>query len=74
MMGVASSARNKKRVMRALDILGENEGISQQALEEYSKMFTQSSSLVNSHAQALAALFGWAIPEEEDDPELQISA
>lgn len=65
-MGDASSTRSKKKVMRALGILGENEGISQQALDEYSKMFTgTSSSLVYSHSQALAALFGWAVPEED---------
>jgi hypothetical protein len=51
--------------MRALDILGETEGISQEALDRYSKLFAQSSSLINPHAQALAALFGWGIPDEE---------
>lgn len=61
----ATSNRHKKTVMRALDILGENEGISQEVLDRYSKLFTQSSSLVNSHTQALAASFGWGIPDEE---------
>ena len=51
---------------RALDILGENEGISQQALEEYARMFSGASSLVNSHAQALSALFSWTVPDEDD--------
>ena len=64
-MFVDASTRNKKKVMRALNIIGESEGISQEALEEYSEMFTSSASLVNSHAQALAALIGWTVPDEE---------
>jgi hypothetical protein len=31
--------RAKKKVMRALDIIGENEGINQPALDEYAKLF-----------------------------------
>uniref|UniRef100_K3ZDB9 DUF4283 domain-containing protein n=1 Tax=Setaria italica TaxID=4555 RepID=K3ZDB9_SETIT len=58
LVGNSASSRNKKKVMRALDIIGETEGIDQQALDEYSKLFTQSSSLTASHVQALAALFG----------------
>lgn len=56
-VGAATATRNKKKVMRALDILEESEGISQEALDRYSKLFTQSS-LTSSQAQALAALFG----------------
>lgn len=59
-----ASSRHKKKVMRALDILGDKEGITQEALDRYSQMFTQPSSLVSSHAQVLAALFGWGIPDE----------
>jgi hypothetical protein len=61
----ASSSRNKKKVTRALNIIGEFEGISHDALDEYSKIFTSSTSMVNSHAQALAALLGWTVPAEE---------
>ena len=56
-------SRFKKRVMRSLDIISEQEGIDQQALEEYAKFFTQP--LSASHIQALAALFGWSSPDEE---------
>jgi hypothetical protein len=65
-VNATSSTRNKKKVMRALDIPGETEGISQEALEQYSKLFTQSSPLIGSHVQALAALFGWRTANEEE--------
>jgi hypothetical protein len=58
-----SPSRFKKRVMRSLDIISEQEGIDQQALEEYAKFFTQP--LSTSHIQALAALFGWSSPDVE---------
>jgi len=50
--------------MRALNIIEENEGIGQESLDEYSNLFGQC--LPDSHVQALAALFGWAIPEDEE--------
>jgi len=49
--------------MRSPDIISEQEGIDQQALEEYAKFFTQP--LSASHIQALAALFGWSSLDEE---------
>ena len=60
------SLRTKKKVMRALGIIGETAGIDQQSLEEYSKLFTGSARLPDSQALALSALFGWAAPEEEE--------
>jgi hypothetical protein len=57
-VGTATTTRNKKKVMRALDIIEDSEGFSQEALDLYSKLFTQSSSLTTSQTQALAALFG----------------
>jgi hypothetical protein len=60
--------RSKKKVMRSLKIIGEQEGIDQQAQEEYVKLFEEP--LSDSHVQALAALFKWNIPvalmQEED--------
>jgi hypothetical protein len=46
--------------MRSLKIIGEQEGIDQQAQEEYVKLFEEP--LSDSHVQALAALFKWNIP------------
>lgn len=59
-----TNTRNKKNVMRALHVIEENEGINQEALDEYSMLFGHP--LPESHVQALAALFGWATPEEVD--------
>jgi hypothetical protein len=56
------ATRNKKKVMRALHVIQESEGINQDALDEYGKLFGQP--LPASHVQALAALFGWATPED----------
>jgi hypothetical protein len=52
----------RKKVMRALDIIGENEGIDQQAQDEYAKLFGQP--LSDSHLQALTALFNWSLPDD----------
>jgi len=52
--------------MRVLDIIGETEGIDQQSLEKYSKLFTATSSLTYTHVHAMSALFGWAAPDEEE--------
>jgi hypothetical protein len=49
--------RSTKKIMRSLGIIGEQDGINQQALEEYGGIFTEPIS--TSHLQALAALFGW---------------
>ena len=59
-------SRQKRKVMRALGIIGQAEGIDQRSLEEYSKLFTSSCALVSTHVQAMAALFGWATPDEEE--------
>jgi len=53
--------RTKKKATRTLDLIEEHEGIDQQALDEYSKLFTQP--LPDSHVQALAALFNWSLPD-----------
>lgn len=52
----------KKKAMQALDILGEQEGIDQQALDDYAKLFGQP--LCDSHVCALTALFNWSLPDE----------
>jgi hypothetical protein len=41
-------------------VIDENEGIDQEALDCYSKLFDKP--LSPSHIQALAALFGWSAP------------
>ena len=64
--GGGAPSRTKKTVMRALDLIGESAGIDQQSLEEYCKLFTGSASLTDIHVQALAALFGWVAPVDEE--------
>ena len=64
--GGGATSRTKKKVMRALDIIGEMAGIDQQSLEEYSRLFSGSARLPDSQALALSALFGWAAPDEEE--------
>ena len=59
--------RSKKKAMRTLELIEEHEGIDQQALDEYAKLFEQP--LPNSHLQALAALFHWSLPENLDEGE-----
>jgi len=46
--GSGAKSRTKKKVMRALNIIGETAGIDQQSLEEYNKLFTGSARLPNS--------------------------
>jgi hypothetical protein len=53
--------RSKKQAMVALNIIEDNEGFRRQALDDYAKLFNHT--LSRSHVQALAALFGWAIPD-----------
>jgi hypothetical protein len=53
--------RFRKKVMRVLHVIDENEGINPEALDRYSKLFDKP--LSPSHIQALAALFGWSAPE-----------
>jgi len=59
--------RMKKKAMRTLELIKEHEGIDQQALDEYTKLFTQP--LPNSHVQALAALFNWSLPKNLGEDE-----
>ena len=54
--------RMKKKAMQSLDILDEHEGIDQQAMDDYARLFGQP--LSDPHVQALAALFNWSLPEE----------
>jgi hypothetical protein len=53
-----TARRSAKKIMRSLDIIGEQDGISKQAQDEYAKLFSQP--LSASHLQALATLFGWS--------------
>jgi hypothetical protein len=55
------NTRTRKKAMRSLDIISENEGISQQALDDYAKLFVQP--LSDSQLHALAALFNWSLPD-----------
>ena len=64
--GGGAPSRTMKTVMRALDLIGDSAGIDQQSLEEYCKLFTGSASLLDIHVQALAALFGWVAPVDEE--------
>jgi beta-glucosidase/6-phospho-beta-glucosidase/beta-galactosidase len=47
--------------MRTLELIEEHEGIDQQALDDYAKLFAQP--LPDSHLLSLAALFHWSLPE-----------
>jgi beta-glucosidase/6-phospho-beta-glucosidase/beta-galactosidase len=47
--------------MRTLELIEEHEGIDQQALDDYAKLFAQP--LPDSHLQALATLFHWSLPK-----------
>jgi hypothetical protein len=58
----SKSANSRKKVMRALDIIGENEGINQQAQDEYAKLFGHCPS--TTHIQAMTAMFNWSLPED----------
>jgi hypothetical protein len=49
------------KVMRSLEIISEQNGVSQHAEEEYSKLFKNP--LSDTQLIGLAALFNWSIPE-----------
>ncbi|KAG2657383.1 hypothetical protein PVAP13_1KG180000 [Panicum virgatum] len=51
----------RKTVIRSLDIAMEQVHIDQRVLNDYAKLFSNLLSM--SHVQALAALFGWNVPE-----------
>ena len=48
--------------MKTLGVIRDGDSLSQEALEEYSSIFSNSLSQVQ--IQALASLFGWSLPEE----------
>lgn len=52
--------RSMKKAMATLHIISETEGISQEAIDAYAKLFSQP--LSQCHVEALAALFGWSAP------------
>jgi hypothetical protein len=54
---LSNLTRSTKKVMRTLNIIGETDGISQQAQDEYAKLFSEP--LSASSIKALAILFGW---------------
>jgi hypothetical protein len=51
------AGRSTNKAMRSLGIIGKNQGIDQQAQEEYAKFFSEP--LSSAHLAVLAALFGW---------------
>ena len=64
---LAIAARRAQAVlMRKLGIIGESEHISIDAQDDYARLFMQE--LSQTHIAALAALFGWSVP---DDAEVQ---
>jgi hypothetical protein len=44
-------------------LIKDGEGISQQAIKDYEKVFSETLSLA--HIEALAALFGWSMPGDK---------
>jgi hypothetical protein len=53
--------RSRKNTMKALGVINEHEGISEQADKDYNKIFGKPLSDV--HLEVLAGLFNWSIPE-----------
>jgi hypothetical protein len=51
------AGRSTNKAMRSLGIIGKNQGIDQQAHEEYAKLFSEP--LSSAHLAALAVLFEW---------------
>jgi hypothetical protein len=56
--------RSRKKAMRALGIITERDGVSEQAQEDYANVFKQC--ITEMQVEALAALFNWAIPNFTD--------
>ena len=50
--------------MRKLGIIGESEHISIDAQDDYARLFMQE--LSQTHIAALAALFGWSVPDDAE--------
>jgi hypothetical protein len=55
-------SRATRKIMRAVGIITNNNGMDQRALDEYANLFK--TPLSSSHIKALAALFGWQPPED----------
>jgi hypothetical protein len=53
--------RSRKNTMKALGVISEQGGISEQANEDYNKILGKP--LSNVHLEALAGLFNWSIPD-----------
>ena len=51
-----------RKIMRAVGIITNNNGMDQRALDEYANLLK--TPLSGSHIKALAALFGWQPPED----------
>jgi hypothetical protein len=56
--------RSRKKAMRALGIITERDGVSEQAQEDYANVFKQC--ITEMQVEALATLFNWAIPDFTD--------
>jgi hypothetical protein len=56
------SSRTTKKVMQALKVIGDPGTVTQQAREDYLKVF--STELPVSHIEALASFFGWVVPDD----------
>ena len=55
-------SKASRKAMRALCIINESDKITSDAIMEYALLFQRP--LIQSHVDALAALFGWSTPEE----------
>jgi hypothetical protein len=55
--------RFTQKIMKALKLIKDGEGISQQARNDYEKVFSETLSLA--HIEALAALIGWSMPVDK---------
>jgi hypothetical protein len=56
--------RSRKEALRAMGIIKEQEGITEQAMEDYVKLFANP--LTDAHLEALTTLFNWSISEFSD--------
>jgi hypothetical protein len=54
--------KSKKTIMKKLGVIRDGDSLSQEALDDYARIFSKSLSQVQ--IQVLASLFGWSIPEE----------
>jgi hypothetical protein len=55
-------SKASRKAMRALRIINESDKITSDAIMEYALLFKRP--LIQSHVDALAALFGWSTPED----------